>query len=567
MTRVLLVESQKLDFQMIKNTLSSSNTETFQLQWTETLTIKELKKSKFEAILLSQDHSLEESFSLLKKILALKLDQPVIFLTDVIDTEIDQQMMLVGADDCLAKSELTTNILVRTINHAIIRKRKETQFAYLSTHDQLTGLANRYLLYEHLERTISIAKRSNSHFSVLLIDIDKFKLINNSLGHDIGDILLVQVADRLSTSMRDTDIVARFGNDEFAVLLEDSGTSRNMVTIAMKIQRIMEASFEVREHELFITTSIGLASFPECGTEPETLLKSADAALHKAKELGRNKYHYFTSELNEQAKLRLELEKGLRRALINCELEIYLQPQVETLSQKVSGAEALLRWNHPQHGMVSPEIFIPLLEDLGMLPGIEGWVLQKVCLFAKKMTDRYGQLKFSVNISGSHFKSERLKENIYMALQGSSLDAIALEIELTENIMIEHVEHNSNLLNELKELGVWVALDDFGKGYSSLTYLKNFPADILKIDKAFIDNIVDDKRDEAIVEAMINLSHKLGIKVVAEGVENKNQLVKLEVFGCDYIQGYYFAKPMPMPEFEKFLVNRNQLYKQKNHSG
>jgi diguanylate cyclase len=562
-TKVLLVESNQVDSSKIVSRLAKSAKVKFCLQTIAELTINEIKGSLFDVLLITQTEEPKESLVLLRKIQRLKLGKPVIYLTNDVDQEIDEQVMALGADDYLAINEISIGNLVRAIQHSLQRKKNESQLAHISTHDQLTGLANRYLLYEHLEHTINIVKRSNGHFAILFMDIDKFKLINDSLGHDVGDILLVFVADRLSSSVRDTDIVARFGNDEFAILLEDSGSKGNMASIAIKLQKMMEPAFNVKGHELFITFSIGIATYPECGTEPDILFKSADSALNKAKELGRNKFHFFTDELDSRAKLRLDLEKNLRRALINGEFEVYLQPQVCAGSEKITGAEALLRWCHPEHGIVSPVVFIPLLEDLGILPGVEAWVLHQVCLYAKSLTDDYDQLKFSVNISGIHFKSKKLKENIYLALQSSSLNAINLEIELTEDIMIDHVEHNSNLLNELKELGVSIALDDFGTGYSSLSYLKNFPADILKIDKAFIDHIASDKSDAAIVEAMIALSHKLNIKVVAEGVEDKAQLAQLKMLGCDYIQGYYFAKPMPMKEFEGFLINRNQLKNKK----
>jgi diguanylate cyclase (GGDEF)-like protein len=562
---ILLVESDQADSDNLKHLLSETTGVNFNLQCIAELAVQDVNNTPYDVLLISQTEAPQEDFILIKEIQLLQLGKPIIYLTNSVDMTVDQKVMQLGADDCLAKSEISNYILTRTIQHSLQRKINESQLAHLSTHDHLTGLANRYLLYEHLERTIKIVKRSNDQFAILFMDIDKFKLINDSLGHDVGDILLVLVADRLTTCVRDTDIVARFGNDEFAVLLEDSGSSRNMVLIATKLQKLMAPAFNVRGHELFITFSIGIACYPECGSDPETLFKCADSALYKAKELGRNKFHFFTEELDSQARLRLDLEKNLRRALINGEFEVYLQPQVNTISEKITGAEALLRWCHPKHGMVSPVVFIPLLEDLGLLPGVEAWVLHQVCLVAKRLTDEYGQLKFSVNISGIHFKSRNLKENIYLALQSSSLDAVNLEIELTEDIMIEHVEYNSNLLNELKELGISIALDDFGKGYSSLSYLKNFPANILKIDKAFIDHIVSDKSDAAIVEAMIDLSHKLNIKVVAEGVEDKAQLLQLRRFKCDYIQGYYFAKPMTMQKFERFLINRNQLsYKKKS---
>lgn len=565
MTKVLLIEKLDDKYETIERLLQECSRDQYLVNRAKSVDPEYLLETSFDAILVGQNQS-NSCVSTLKSLLQLNLAPPVIFISTIYDDRIDKKVFELGVDDSLALDELTSRSLNRAIQHAIQRKSAESKLAFLSTHDQLTGLANRYLLHQHLEHATSMAKRTNSPFAILFLDLDKFKLINDSLGHEIGDLLLIQVAERLTTSIRETDIVSRFGNDEFVILLENFGPNCNLTTIAEKIQKSMEPVFNVRQHELFITTSIGIATFPECGIEPESLLKSADSALYKAKETGRNQFHFFTGDLNKQARVKLELEKNLRRALINGEFEIFLQPQITPQDGHVAGAEALLRWNHPTQGMVSPGLFIPMLEDLGLLAGVEGWVLNQVCTLAKSLTDKFGKMRFSVNISGAHFKTGNLKENIFLALQSSSLDANYLEVELTENIMIEHVERNNILLSELKELGISIALDDFGKGYSSLSYLKNFPADILKIDKAFIDHLVEDKRDSAIVESLVALSHKLGIKVVAEGVERSKQLSHLKTIGCDYIQGYYFAKPMPISNFEQFVShNINAKVVNSNH--
>lgn len=492
--------------------------------------------------------------------------QPVLLVSDTSQLDLIKALIKLGMDDCINLTDTSPSQLEKTIISALCRKRSREESSHLATHDQLTGLANRYLLNQHFEQTIGMARRSQAGFAVLLVDIDKFKLVNESLGYEIGDALLVQAAQRLATCVRETDVIARIGNDEFAILLQNSGSERNIANIAEKIQQVFECNFLIQGNDVLITTSIGIANFPENGQSPESLLKSAEIALNKAKEVGRNQFHFFTNDMNQNARLRLELEKSLRRALINQEFAIHLQPQICVQSQTICGAEALLRWRHPKMGYVSPQVFIPLLDELGILTGVEGWVLNQVCHFASKMVGRHTDMRFSVNISGGHFKSLNLKENIYLALQSSRLDARHLEIELTEDIMIEHVEHNSALLSELKDLGVSVALDDFGKGYSSLSYLKNFPANVLKLDKAFIDHLVEDKRDSAIVEAMIALSHKLDIKVVAEGVEQAKQMEKLKRFNCDYIQGYFFAKPMSMLHFE-FFFRQFQLGQLKQGAG
>ncbi|WP_444996454.1 EAL domain-containing protein [Aliikangiella sp. IMCC44359] len=564
MIRVLLVESNQQDFLNIESTLKNFNSVEYHVQRQTSIVPEQLSQFEFDVLLLSDSLNQNSSANFLNQILQLDLTQPTLLLTDKYDKQVDYYALNIGADDCLPKPELTSAFLNHAIRHAIQRKATEAKIAHIATHDRLTGLANRYLLHQHLEHAISLAKRSAGQFAILFLDLDKFKFINDSLGHEVGDLLLKLTSTKLKACVRETDIVARLGNDEFAILLENGGECRNIALVAEKIQEAFQASFNIREHELFITTSIGIASFPECGIDPETLLKSAEMALHKAKEIGRNQFHFYTRELNKQAKLKLELERNLRRALINREFDVHLQPQIFSSTDQIAGAEALLRWKHPKYGFIAPDVFIPLLDELGLLVGVESWVLNQVCQLAKKLTDKYGKLRFSVNISGSHFKTGNLKENIYLALQASSLDANNLEVELTEDIMIEHVERNSQLLSELKSIGISVALDDFGKGYSSLSYLKNFPADILKIDKAFINHLVSDQRDLAIVEAMIDLSHKLGIKVVAEGVEEESQLSHLKAIGCDYIQGFFYAKPMPISDFESYLAQTHKCYKAVN---
>jgi len=561
MTKVLIVEQNDEIFDSLNNRLSSVPASCLMIERAEDSSVEFLQSYSGEAyVVFLRDTNESGRLQILRNFLKIKSDKPVLVVAENYRKNFGVKLIEMGIDECIPLDELSPTLLERTIRHATQRKRDENRLAFLSTHDQLTGLANRYLFHQHLTHSISIGKRTSTNFAVMLLDVDKFKLINDSLGHEFGDKLLNTVAGRLSVVLRETDILARFGNDEFAILLENFGSVKNLETIAKKIQQSLESPVSIKEQELYVTSSIGIATFPESGTDADSLIKSADSALYQAKDLGRNQFHFSTGSLNKQAQLKLELEKNLRRALINGEFEIYLQPQIAPNSGIVAGAEALLRWQHPTRGLISPAVFIPILEDLGLLSGVEAWVLNKVCGLAKQMIDDFGEMRFSVNISGAHFKTGNLKENVFLALQASSLEANFLEVELTEDIMIEHVERNNRLLSELKELGISIALDDFGKGYSSLSYLKNFPADVLKIDKAFIDNLVEDKRDTAIVESLVELAHKLDIKVVAEGVEKKVQCTHLSNLGCDFIQGYFFSKPIPISEFQMFVATKKQQF-------
>jgi len=567
MVKVLLFEKSKKEIAKVAKLLSASKNQQYEICWQSQFHAKVFDDQFFDVILIIQNSNNLSELKIIQEIVHLELPTPIIVLSENLTIELDDQAMKLGAADCIPLNELTQSILERSIRHTLGRQNTEAQLSFVATHDQLTGLANRYLFHEHLSHSISVAKRRNSCFGLLFLDLDQFKRINDSLGHDVGDLLIIEVANRIRNAVRLTDIVARMGGDEFTILLEEIKSKKELSLIAKKIQLAIEPVIHIQKQDLYATISIGIATFPECGLEPKTLMKSADIALHRAKEIGRNKFQYFSNELNEQARLKLELEKSLRRALIKGEFEIYYQPQVNTKNGRVSGAEALLRWNHPTIGLVSPADFIPILEELGLIVGVEQWVIKQVCLTAKRVTDLNGELRFAINISGAHFKLGNLKQSIYMALQESSLDARFLEIELTEDIMIDYVEHNSHTLNELADIGVSIALDDFGKGYSSLSYLKNFPVNVLKIDKSFIDNIHSSPRESSIVEAIIGLSHELDIQVVAEGVEEKIQVQMLKEKNCDYIQGYYFARPMPILEFESYLSKQLPLSnKDKSHS-
>lgn len=566
MINVLLFEKSKQHFASLAQMLALQTDRQYHIRWRDTFCETIFANDYFDIIIIVQHQNDESCLTCIEQIISQELPIPIILISSQEDIVFDDKAMRAGATDSIPLSELTPALLDRCIRHAIGRRNTEAKLSFLATHDQLTGLANRYLFYEHLTRSISIAKRQQSTFGLLFMDLDKFKHTNDSLGHDIGDMLLIEIANRIREAVRVTDVVARIGGDEFTVLLDDTKCKKELTLIATKIQKAIEPVVKIRHHELYVTICIGIAHFPECGLEPQTLMKSADIALYKAKEFGRNKFHFYTNDLNEQARLKLELERSLRRAMIKGEFEVYFQPQVRAIDHSVSGVEALLRWNHPTIGLVAPSDFIPILEELGLMVSVEQWVIAEVCGIAKKLTDQFGPLRFAINISGSHFKLGNLKQSIYMALQDSSLDACYLELELTEDIMIEHVERNNHVLNELSDIGISIALDDFGKGYSSLSYLKNFPVNILKIDKSFIDNLLTHSKESAIVEAIIDLSHNLGLKVVAEGVENLKQAEFLSERRCDFIQGYYFAKPMSVNHLQEYLrKTANKLNHSVNH--
>ena len=430
-------------------------------------------------------------------------------------------------------------------------KRYREQLEYQAHHDPLTGLANRGLLRERLHQAIAQAERQQRALALMFIDLDDFKLINDSMGHSVGDELLKLAAQRLHACVRDEDTVARLGGDEFVLLLVDQEGERSVSHAVERLREAMSQPYRVLGKEFVLTCSVGVALFPADGRDVETLLKHADAAMYRAKALGRNAHHFFTEEINTQIGERLAVERDLRRALRNGEFVLHYQPKVALRSGRMIGAEALVRWNHPEKGMIPPARFIPIAEDTGLIVALGDWVLREAARQAKAWRD--AGLEFdclSVNLSARQFKQRDLAQHVDAALRASGLPPHCLDLELTESVMMENVEANLQCLQALKALGIQLSLDDFGTGYSSLSYLRRFPVDRLKIDKSFVRDIVRDAGDAAITQAVIRLGQILGLAVTAEGVESEEQLEFLSRHGCDEAQGYYFSPPLPAEAFE-----------------
>ncbi|WP_054774186.1 EAL domain-containing protein, partial [Methylogaea oryzae] len=416
---------------------------------------------------------------------------------------------------------------------------------FLAHYDPLTHLPNRLLLRDRVVQALAGRQRHGNRAAVLFLDLDRFKLINDSLGHAVGDALLVEVARRLSDSVRETDTVSRLGGDEFVVLLSEVRNGDEAMQVAQKILRSMQEVFQVGIHQLAVTPSIGIALSPDDGEDFDTLLRNADAAMYTAKQDGRNSYVFFTPSMNAGALERLSMETSLRRALEREEFRLHYQPKVDADSGRVLGLEALLRWEHPELGWVPPSRFIPLAEDTGQIAAIGNWVLQTACRQNRAWQEQ-GLLAVpvAVNLSALQFRQRRLKDQVLDALRQSDLDARYLELELTESMLMEDTAGAVVMLAELRKIGVRLSIDDFGTGYSSLSYLKRLPIDALKIDQSFVRDIADDSDDAAIVSAVISMAHDLHLRVVAEGVETLEQLRFLRAHQCDEAQGYLFSRPV-----------------------
>ncbi|HCY15138.1 MAG TPA: hypothetical protein DHV21_04035 [Curvibacter sp.] len=435
------------------------------------------------------------------------------------------------------------------------RKTSEHQIAFLAYHDALTGLPNRVLLEDRLQQAMAHADRSQTRLALLFLDLDNFKQINDSLGHATGDTLLQEVAVRLGECVRDTDTISRQGGDEFIILLSDLQDPDASLPVLAKIIGRLQDPFMADGNELSTSVSIGVAIYPTDGRDFESLRKKADMAMYRAKEAGRNTYRFFDEAMNFEAVEHLVIRNGLRRALERDELVLHYQPQIDLVSGRIIGAEALIRWQHPELGLVSPARFIHIAEESGMIVPIGEWVLNTACRQAVAWQQAgLPELVVAVNLSAVQFRRGNVEQDVVSALERSGLAPTLLELELTESILIQNVEQVLATVKGLKRLGVKLSIDDFGTGYSSLSYLKRFDIDKLKIDQSFIRDLATDPDDAAIVHAIVQMAHSLNLQAIAEGVENAAMLQQLRDFGCDEAQGYYFARPMPAEEFERYLA-------------
>lgn len=444
--------------------------------------------------------------------------------------------------------------MVQVFSDISAMKESESKLDHLAHHDTLTGLPNRMLLTARMEQSLARAKRNGAMLALLFVDLDRFKDVNDTLGHPIGDMLLQAVSKRLMDCVREEDTVSRLGGDEFTMLIEDLHNSSAAGTVAQKVNVALEQPFMLQGHEIFISSSIGIALFPNDGADVTALIKNADSALYRAKEQGRNNYQYYTEELTARAIERLAMENDLRHAIERNELLVHYQPQVDLYSGKIIGMEALVRWQHPQRGLVMPSDFIPLAEDTGIIMAIGEWVMRTACARVSDwIAQGYPPVRVAVNLSSRQFNQRQLAEIVQRILNETGLEPQYLELELTERLIMQDAEHTITILRKLKKLGVQFSIDDFGTGYSSLSYLKQFPIDRIKIDQSFVRNITSDPEDAAVSQAIISLSHSLNLKTVAEGVETLEQQEFLRARQCDEMQGFYFSRPVSEQEMEGLM--------------
>ncbi len=439
------------------------------------------------------------------------------------------------------------------------RKQDEERIWYQANFDTLTGLPNRVLFVDRLDQAIKQAKREQHMAALVSIDLDRFKVINDTLGHSVGDLLLQEASRRLRSCLRAVDTVARLGGDEFTIVLPSVGSEQDVAGVAQKILESLAQPFHIDQNEAYVSGSIGIAIFPHDADTAEDLLKGADSAMYRAKSKGKNNYQFYTSDMNLKAAAHFTMEVDLRRAIERNELLLYYQPQIDSASRRIIACEALLRWRSGRYGLVSPGEFLPLAEETGLIVPIGEWVLNTACAQAKAWQDEgLKPVRMAVNISARQLKQRNLVETVARALDHSGLDPRNLEIEITESVVMENAEAATKILLELKNMGIRLAVDDFGTGYSSLSYLRHFPIDVLKIDRSFVMDLHINPDDQAIAEAIVMLAKSLNLSVTAEGVENEDQFTHLKRLGCNDVQGFLFSFPLPAEEFRNYLAREEK---------
>ncbi len=554
---VLLVEDNRIDAQLIRRLLRRVSASYYRITHVRTLNDAVLSADELTPDVILADLNLPDSrgTDTVASLQTAYPDIPLIIVSAWEDEAVSLRSVKAGAQDYLVKGHIDGANLHRVIRYAIERKRTELELVRLAQFDQLTGLPNRTLLRERVNHALARAMRSGSGVATLILDMDRFKEINDMLGHEVGDKLLIKAAKRIRANVRDQDTVARLGGDEFAVVLEGVSEAKEVLPV---IERIVESLREVTTvdgHEVNTSTSIGIAMYPENGSNLSELLRAADLAMYQAKSSGRACYQFFADAMQEEAQSRRALEWALRHAVEEDEFQLVYQPQICLRTGGVIGVEALIRWMHPTRGLLTPYHFIGALEEFGLIKEVGGWVLQTACEQMRRWQALELQpMRMSVNVSAQQFEDPLLIEKVRSALAKTELAPEFLELELTESCLMSDPAQAGALLRQIRDIGVRIAIDDFGTGYSSLTYLNEFPLNALKIDKTFVQSVESNDRGGPISNMIIGLGKNLGLQVIAEGVETPAQLEYMQEHGCDIAQGYLYSRPESPEDLTPWLM-------------
>jgi diguanylate cyclase (GGDEF)-like protein len=485
------------------------------------------------------------------------VDTPILMVTALEDESSVEEAFSAGACDYIHKP-INWVVLKQRVKRLIAAAQASKKVRHLAYHDTLTGLPNRLLFIDRMDQAISRAVRQMGRFALLFIDIDHFKMINDSMGHDAGDMLLTALTERLTQALRRTDTISRLGGDEFTVIAESIEDPEDAALIAQNLLQTLSEAVKIGEREVHVSGSIGIALYPDDGNNLGALLKNADAAMYRAKDLGRNMFQFYAAEMSEAVMQRLDMQSELRTAIEREEFILHYQPKYDLRTGECSGMEALVRWQHPERGMVPPDKFIPLAEETGLIVQLGEWVVRSACAqLGAWQRAGHGVTNVSINVSARQIREQNLPSLFYQILRENKINPAHIEIELTESALVENHDKARDLLGELHALGLKIALDDFGTGYASMAYLKEFPIDTVKIDRSFVRGIPQDREDMAIVKAIASLTSALELTLVAEGVENAQQLETLKNLSCHQAQGYLWSKPLPVEQFEQKILRKS----------
>jgi diguanylate cyclase len=572
--RILLVEDDAGDARWLREMLNGPASCKCDLTHRESMekAVTHLLANPVDIVLLDLGLPGANGLDAVRQVHAIAADIPIVVLTGLDDELLAAQALQEGAQDYLIKGQVEPRALLRSLRYAIERQSMQAEadqikklqlqlkddflshISHSAQHDFLTGLPNRALVNDRITQAIARARRHNTRFAVLFLDLDHLKHINDSLGHVIGDKLLQSVGKRLLSCVRGSDTLSRQGGDEFVVLLSEVAQAKDAALCAQKMLTILQAPHFIGHHRLGVSASIGISVYPDDGLDTETLIKTADTAMYQAKEHGRNNYKFFEQEMNIRAVERQSIEESLRGALERQEFMLHYQPKINLETGAITGAEALIRWLHPERGLIPSLRFVPVAEDSGLILPIGRWVLREACQQARAWQDAgLPPLPVAVNISAVEFRDQNFLESVRAILKETCLEPRCLELELTESVLMQHAEATASVLQALKLMGVRLTVDDFGTGYSSLSYLRRFPIDALKIDQSFVRDITSNPDDATIVSAVINMGRSLKQRVIAEGVETREQFAFLQSQHCGEGQGYYFSRPVLAGQFAKLL--------------
>ena len=557
--KILLVEDNSDDVEFLRQSIRRHHSRAIDITRVDCIgdAEKALHNDRFDVVLLDlhlPDASGAECVDRLQLADAL---MPIVVLSGEGDEDFTVDILNRGVQDYLVKWEGDGRIILRAIRYAIERKRSEVKLNYLARHDSLTGIPNRQYLRDQLEHATARAFRARQKLALLFLDLDRFKIVNDTLGHELGDELLRAVVQRLRSSIREGDLLARLGGDEFAVLLENVDGALDLEAIASGIVGRFAEPFQLGERQISVTASLGITLYPTDSVDPVALLNNADIAMYQAKEQGRNTFKFFTQSMQEQLVSYHRLQTDLKTALAEQQFELFYQPQFGLADHRVHAVEALLRWNHPTRGLVRPDEFISVAEESGYIIPVGHWILEQVCHQIKRWENLGVPVpRVSINVAAIHFRQPGLPEQIRDVLERHRVVPNLIELELTERSLMEDTDSTRACLSALKDIGLRLAIDDFGTGYSCLSYLRKFPLDVLKIDRSFVADLATSEDAQAICGAILSIAHRLSLDAVAEGIESERQLAYLTKHGCQFGQGFYFSRPVGPQAVARLMTDR-----------